>query len=155
MPPYSATKRMTILSTACERAGPEGRDVRSLRVSSTHAFEESLSSRSEISSRGEWVGTTGFLGCEASLGFVDECDLVIGAYLDLGRGLCSLALLHGGCHCIPCRIFSDGRGSGNGGGWFSGLDNTGPTDNVVPARTQLLLFRGLFRSRYLSGGRNR
>ena len=71
---------MTILSTACERAGPEGRDVRSLRVSSTHAFEESLSRRSEIS-RGDWVGTTGFLGSEASLGFLDEFDLVIGACL--------------------------------------------------------------------------
>ena len=72
---------MTILSTACERAGLEGRDVRSLRVSSTHAFEESLSRRSEISSRGDWVGTTGFLGSEVSLGFVDELDLVIGACL--------------------------------------------------------------------------
>ena len=64
MLPYSATKKMTVFKTACGRAAPVGRedmDVRSRRVSSTHAWMGSRSRRSDISSSGEvvdWVGTT-------------------------------------------------------------------------------------------------
>jgi hypothetical protein len=62
--PYSATKRITVFRTARGRAAPVGReemDVRSRRVSSTHALMGRWSRRSEMSSSGEvgdWVGTT-------------------------------------------------------------------------------------------------
>jgi hypothetical protein len=65
---YSATKRITVFKTARGRAATVGReemDVRSRRVSSTHAWMGRWSRRSEISSSGEeegWVGTTSFGG---------------------------------------------------------------------------------------------
>jgi hypothetical protein len=77
---------MTILSTARGRAGPAERvvtDVRSLRVSSTHALRGRLSRRSEISSMGDWVGLVGAtsgLGRKVLLGFV--------VLSDFGTGVC-------------------------------------------------------------------
>jgi len=61
-------------------------DVRSLRVSSTHALRGRLSRRSEIS-MGDWlgrVGATSFLGvvCEGCLGFAGLFALVAGACLE-------------------------------------------------------------------------
>jgi hypothetical protein len=54
--PYSVTKRKTVFKTAREGLAPVGReemDMRSRRVSSTHAWMGRWSRRSEISSRGE------------------------------------------------------------------------------------------------------
>ena len=101
------------------------------------------------------VGTTGFLGCEAPLVFADWFDLVTGASLGptliLGADFADLHFF-AVVVTIPCRIFRDWTGNGNGDGGCSGLDNTPPTENVFPSRTQLLLFRGRFRSRCLDGG---
>jgi hypothetical protein len=68
-------KRITVFRTARGRAAPVGReekDVRSRRVSSTHAGMGRWSRRSEISSSGEvadWVGTTssGVVGLAAAV----------------------------------------------------------------------------------------
>jgi hypothetical protein len=60
----SATKRITVFRTARGRAASVGReemDVRSRRVSSTHAWMGRWSRRSEIPSSGnvgDWMGTT-------------------------------------------------------------------------------------------------
>jgi hypothetical protein len=62
--PYSATKIITVFKTARGWAAPVGREemeVRSRRVSSTHAWMGRWSRKSEISWSGEvedWVGTT-------------------------------------------------------------------------------------------------
>jgi hypothetical protein len=57
--------------------------VRSLRVSSTLALRGRLSRRSEISSLGDWVGTTRSFGldCEGFPGLEDLFDLVTGTCL--------------------------------------------------------------------------
>jgi hypothetical protein len=55
------------------------------------------------------------------------------AYRDFRLRLGSLSFRPGGCHFTPSRTFSDWAGSVFGSGWSCSLDNTAPTDNVVPA----------------------
>jgi hypothetical protein len=73
--PCSATKRITVFRIARGRPAPVGReemDVRTGRVSYTHAWMGRWSRRSKISSSGEvgdWVGTTrsGVVGLAAAV----------------------------------------------------------------------------------------
>jgi hypothetical protein len=99
-------------------------DVRSLRVSSTHALSGSLSMRSEIS-MGEWlfrVGATGFLAvvCEGCLGFAVLGTLVTGACLGptltLGVDFVVLPFLPVVSRSFRVRLGATGREVRLGGG---------------------------------------
>jgi hypothetical protein len=106
MLPYSATKRITVFKTNRGRGAPVGReemDVRSRRVSSTHAWRGRRSRRSEIFSSGDeegWVGTTssGVVGLAATVltlaasCFFDFPAAVLGVAVDLGLGFLGLAV---------------------------------------------------------------
>jgi hypothetical protein len=143
--PYSAAKSTTILSTACVRAGLVGRvgmDVRSRRVSSTHASRGMLSRRSDISSIGDrwgWEGATKFFGCWGSrVGFADLTVLVAVAFLGpcvtLGTDLTVLSFLLVAVTFTRLGVSVTHVG-GVGGGWCRSFNNTASPDNVVPART--------------------
>jgi hypothetical protein len=100
-------------------------DVRSLRVSSTHAWSGSLSRRSEISSMGEWlvrVGATGLLAavCEGCLGFAVLGSLVagdcLGPTLTLGVDFVALPFLPVVSRSLRVGLETTGQGLGLGGG---------------------------------------
>jgi hypothetical protein len=137
--PYSATKRITIFRTARVRTAPEGRvgtAVRSRRVSSTHAFVGRLSSRSEISSIGDWLGC----GMEARLVFLVEAMIYqsspfssLGLLRDLHGRLGSLTLFP------ACGRFALFRGHGRLQSgfrlvWGGGFHYPPPSHHMRPFR---------------------
>jgi len=76
------------------------------------------------------VGTTDFLGSEDSLGFVDECDLVIGACLGPTLTLgADFAVLH--FFTVVVTVFRagfsvTGEGAGMGAGGLAALTTRAP-----------------------------
>jgi hypothetical protein len=78
-----------------------------------------LSRKLEISSTGDWLGwdhpilRLGLRRLSRFRGFIRlrHWDL-LGTSCELGRLLCSLAVLVGSCHLTPCRGFSDWGGRG-------------------------------------------
>ena len=120
-----------VFRTARGRAAPVGReemDVRSRRVSSTHALRGRWSRRSEISSSGEvglCVGTTrlGVVGVAAAVltlaaaFFLDFPEARLGAAVDLSSGFWGLAV-----SLVAVSIgFSGASVTGWGGGLGCGL----------------------------------
>jgi hypothetical protein len=99
-------------------------DVRSRRVSSTHASRGRLSRRSDISSIGDrwgWEGATSFLGCWGSrLGFagltVLDAVAFLGLCVALGADLTVLPLLVAVSFTrVGCSVTVTGAGFGEGG----------------------------------------
>jgi hypothetical protein len=119
-------------------------------VSSTHALRGRLSRRSEISSRGDWVG---WEGATSSVGVGYEVCLCFASLVGLATGTClgPIVTLSADFAVLPfflVVVTSSRVGlsvTETGGVWRGrncSLDNTASTDYVIPAGTQALLFCG-------------